>query len=107
MTEKPTDDNKRVTTRACRAVHVARGGGECWLLAGHPGPHSWVSGQGREDAWRSPAAWRSLLDAAESERNELRALCREAAVWLGEQPGTEAGHALYLRLRAAGESGER
>ena len=33
---------------------------------------------------------------------DLRALCREAAAWIGEQPGTEAGHALYLRLRAAG-----
>lgn len=33
---------------------------------------------------------------------DLRALCREAAAWIGKQPGTEAGHALYLRLRAAG-----
>lgn len=33
---------------------------------------------------------------------DLRALCCEAATWIGEQPGTEAGHALYLRLRAAG-----
>lgn len=32
----------------------------------------------------------------------LRALCREAATRIGEQPATEAGHELYMRLRAAG-----
>lgn len=32
----------------------------------------------------------------------LRALCREAATWVGEQPATKEGNALYLRLRAAG-----
>lgn len=35
-------------------------------------------------------------------RGCLRALCREAATRIGEQPATEAGHELYLRLRAAG-----
>jgi soluble lytic murein transglycosylase-like protein len=55
---------------ACRAVHVAHGGGECSLAAGHAGPHSWASGQGRADAWRSPAAWRALLDAAEARADQ-------------------------------------
>lgn len=51
----------------------------CALQHGHQGPHAW-----------DPTG------------DELRALCREAAAWIGEQPATEAGHALYLRLRAAG-----
>lgn len=44
---------------ACRAVHVARGGGECSRPAGHPGRHSWEAPKlerwcERCEMWLSP-----------------------------------------------------
>lgn len=77
---------------ACRAVHTTIWTPECTHPAGHEGAHSWATGhgQGREDRWRSPAAWRALLDAAEAraakaekERDDRRfaAWCPRCESW--------------------------
>jgi len=81
-----------VSGPACRAVHTTIWTPECTHPAGHEGAHSWATGhgQGREDRWRSPAAWRALLDAAEAraakaekERDDRRfaAWCPRCESW--------------------------
>lgn len=83
---------------------------ECTLPAGHHGVHSWAKRDGpkREDAARSPAAWRAMYDSVAAanlalirERDDLRALCRAAAQAI-ESEADHARHPIVARLRAAG-----